>query len=179
VVALRTQVPDRPRPLRLRWLPALSRVAFVVVSLIIYWTGWQTMWKLSVPIAAGALVLVWRLARDRGLADSMDVRSAVWLAPYYVGLVTLAFLGNFGGGREAIPAPLDIVAVSAFALAVFEWAIRAGLSPEDAVAATAAVPVPDLVEDAPETKAEPGSRTKASDPGASSRPRGASLRESP
>lgn len=155
VVALRAQVPDRHRPFRVHGLPVLARVAFVVVSLIVYWTGWETMWKLSIPIAIGAGMLVWRVVQDRELAAQLDIPSAIWLAPYYVGLVALTYAGGFGGGREWLPSGVDLLVVAGFALTVFEWAIRSGLSPGDAEAAVATVPLPEAVEEAP-TEAERG-----------------------
>ena len=149
VVALRRQVPDRSRPFRLPAVGVLGRVAFVVVSLIIYWTGWETMWKLSLPIVVGAGVLVWRVARDRELARTLHVRATIWLAPYYGGLVALTFAGGFGGGRGWLGTPLDLVVVAAFALAMYEWALRARLPDADAAAAVASVPA---------TRADDGAR---------------------
>ena len=149
VVALRRQVPDRRRPFRLPALPVLSRVAFIVTGLILYWTGWETMAKLTIPIAAGALVLAWRVTRDRELGRSLSLRSVVWLAPYYVGILVLTFLGRFGGGREVLPNGVDIVVVAAFSLVMFEYAVRSALPPEEAAALVAEVPEVRVVEPEP------------------------------
>jgi amino acid transporter len=140
VVALRRQVPDRPRPLRLPGLPVLARFAFVVVSLIVYWTGWETMSKLTIPVALGGGVLLWRVVRDRTLADSLDLRCLTWLGPYFAGLLALAFAGRYGGGRDWLPAGIDLLTVSAFALVLFEWAVRSALPAPAAAAAVASVP---------------------------------------
>ncbi|MBW9205966.1 APC family permease [Mumia sp. zg.B17] len=139
VVALRRQVPDRVRPFRLRGLPVLARVAFVVVSLIVYWTGWDTMIKVTIPIAVGIAVLAWRMVRDPELRRALALRSLVWLGPYYVGLLTLTFVGRFGGGRELLPSGVDMVAVALFALAFFEWGVRSALPAAEAAAAVATV----------------------------------------
>ena len=61
--ALRRQKPDLPRPFRLRagrfWAP----VAFIVSNLIIYWSGWEVIWKLDVAVLLGYLLMgVSRLA---------------------------------------------------------------------------------------------------------------------
>ena len=140
VVALRRQVPDRARRVRLRALPVLARFAFVVVSLTIYWTGWETMIKLTIPIGVGVVVLAWRIAREPGLRDAMALRSLVWLGPYYAGLLALTLVGWFGGGLELVPFGVDMVLVAAFALAMFEWGLRSALPGEVAAAAVAAVP---------------------------------------
>ncbi|MCD4536566.1 APC family permease [Nocardioides sp. cx-169] len=140
VVALRRQVPERARPFRLVALPVLARVAFVVVSLIIYWTGWETMIKLTIPITVGVGVLVWRVVRDPALGRSLSLGSLVWLGPYYVGLLVLTFLGRFGGGREVLPFGVDQVVVTVFALALFEWGVRSALPASAAASAVATVP---------------------------------------
>lgn len=140
VVALRRQVPDRARPFRIRGLPVLARVAFIVVSLIVYWTGWDTMSKLTIPIAAGAVVLAWRVIRDPELRRSLAIRSVVWLGPYYAGLLVLTLVGRFGGGLELLPPGLDMVLVAGFALVMFEWGVRSALPADAAAAAVATVP---------------------------------------
>ncbi|NPC98929.1 APC family permease [Nocardioides sp. zg-DK7169] len=147
VVALRRQVPERRRPFRVPALPVLARVAFIVVGLIIYWTGWDTMIKLTIPIAAGAVVLGCRIARDPTLGRSLSLPSVLWLGPYYVGLLALTFAGRFGGGREWLPNGVDMVAVAVFSLAFFEWGVRSALPAAQAAAAVAGVP---------EVRADPG-----------------------
>ncbi|WP_193604604.1 APC family permease [Nocardioides dongkuii] len=140
VLALRRQVPDRRRPFRLHGVSVLARVAFVAISLVIYWTGWETMSKLSVPIGLGVAVLAWRAVRDPQLRRSLSPRSLVWLGPYYAGLLVLTFAGRFGGGREWLPLGVDMVVVAAFALVLFEWGVRSALPASAAAAAVAAVP---------------------------------------
>ncbi|WP_181310033.1 APC family permease [Nocardioides campestrisoli] len=140
VVALRRQVPARARPFRLPAVGLVARAAFVVVSLIVYWTGWETMAKLTIPIAVGAVLLVWRVARQPGLRRSLAIDSVVWLGPYYAGLLVLTFAGRFGGGREWLPVGVDSLLVTLFALAMFEWAVRSALPAEAAAAAVAEVP---------------------------------------
>ncbi|AWB91923.1 hypothetical protein C3E78_06780 [Aeromicrobium chenweiae] len=139
VVALRRQVPDRPRPLRLPALPVLARFVFVVVSLIVYWTGWETMSKLTIPVALGGGILLWRVVRDRTLADSLDLRCLTWLGPYFAGLLVLEFAGRYGGGRDWLPAGIDLLTVTAFALAMFEWGLRSALPASQAAAMVAEV----------------------------------------
>ena len=148
VLALRRQVPDRIRPFRLRGVSVLARVAFIVISLIIYWTGWETMIKLTIPIAVGVALLGWRILREPQLGRSLALRSLVWLGPYYVGLLVLTFLGQFGGGREVLPLGVDMVVVTVFALALFEWALRSALPASVAAAAVATVPEGQIGDDA-------------------------------
>ena len=132
VLALRRQVPELHRPFRLRAVRTIATAAFVVVGWIVYWTGWETMWRLGIPLAVGVGVFVWRLVRAPSLRAELDLRCAAWLGPFTLGLLGLTYAGNFGGGRGWIPFGWDLVAVAALCVAILPWAVRSALSPEAA-----------------------------------------------
>ena len=109
----------------------IGAAAFVVVSLIVYWTGWDTLWRLTIPLAVGALLFGWRVLRHPADRSRLALGSAAWLGPYYLGLLAITYAGNFGGGRGWIPFGWDLLVVTGFALAVLPWAVRCGLRPEE------------------------------------------------
>ena len=129
--ALRHQKPDAPRPFRLRagqfWAPA----AFIVSNLIIYWSGWEVIWKLDVAVLLGYLLMaISRATKANPAAGDLDWAAALWLWPYLAGLSVISVLGQFGGGRAVIPFWWDMVVVAAFSLAVYYGAIRLRLPTE-------------------------------------------------
>ncbi len=130
LLALRYQLPDRARPFRLPAVRLIGSVAFIVVGLIVYWTGWNTLWRLSIPLAIGAALFAGRVARHPEARADLDLRPALWLGPYVLGLLAIAFAGNFGGGRGWLPFGWDIVVVALFSLAVLPWAVRLRLLPD-------------------------------------------------
>ena len=132
VLALRRQLPDRHRPFRLPAVRIVSGTAFVIVGLIVYWSGWSTLWKLSIPLLIGVVALGWRVLRTPERRHELDLAPALWLAPYGLGLLAISFAGNFGGGRGWIPFGWDAALVAAFSLAVLPWAVHSRLP--DAVA---------------------------------------------
>ncbi len=109
LVSLRSQLPDRHRPFRLPFATQVASAAFVVVGLIVHWTGWDTLSRIAIPIAAGAALFVWQAWRDRrGNVSSGDdgegpatyeVREAAWLVPWFAGLFVISWMGSFGGGH--------------------------------------------------------------------------------
>ena len=127
LLALRRRLPDVHRPFRLPAVRTVGAAAFSIVGLIVYWAGWDTLWKLSIPLAVGAALLAWRAVREPPGGRALDLRSAVWLAPYYLGLLAISFAGNFGGGRGWIPDGVDLAVVVAFSLAVLPFAVRSAL----------------------------------------------------
>lgn len=105
--AFRRELPDRPRVFRAPFAPALAYVGMLVVTLVVYWSGWETTRILLGVIAVG--VLLYPLLRQHSEDEPSNWRRAVWLAPYLGGVALLSWLGNFGGGQEVIPFGWDLL----------------------------------------------------------------------
>ena len=130
VYALRAQLPKWDRAFRLPMVGLASRAAFIVVCWIIYWTGWDTIWRLSLPILLGVAIFAFRVTRSPEYRQDLDFREATWLIPYFGGSALLAYLGGFGNGIGLIPFGWDLLVVALFALAVFQFAFACRLTPE-------------------------------------------------
>ncbi len=123
--ALRHQKPDAERPYRLPWAPVLAPASFVAASLIIYWSGWEVVWKLMVAVLLGYVLMgISRLTHANPVESPLDWNAAIWLWPYLGGLTLISYLGQFQGGRMNIPFYWDMVVVAAWSLAVYYTAIR-------------------------------------------------------
>ena len=102
----------------------LAPISFAAANLLVYWSGWGTVWRLLVMLALGfvimAISLVTHSTRTR---PSLDFRHTVWLWPYLIGMVVISYLGQYGGGIGFFPLWIDIVIVIAFSLVIFYWAV--------------------------------------------------------
>ena len=127
VVALRRLLPDVPRPLRIPALDALALVAFVIATLVIYWSGWNTVWRLGACLGAGLALFLFHFRRH--MDETLDVNEALWLVPYLLGIAAVSALGTFGG-LGVIPFGIDMALLSVLSAATFVLAIRSRLSPE-------------------------------------------------
>lgn len=128
VLAFRRLLPDKPRAFVLPAAPFTGCLAFIIASLIIYWTGWDTMLHLGICLAIGFLLMLYR--STRGGFDSLDWREALWLIPYLGGLVGLSYLGSFGGGADILPVGPDILAVALLSTGVYFLAYKLSLKKE-------------------------------------------------
>jgi amino acid transporter len=137
LTALRRQDPDRERPYRLPAAAVICPLSFVSADLIIYWTGWSTLWKLYVALGVGFVVFVanYLFSSSSRRPDLSSWRSSAWVAPWLVGMAVIAKLGQFKGGSQTIPFWWDIAIVAGFSIIIFYLAVSLAVPSEQAVAA--------------------------------------------
>jgi amino acid transporter len=127
--ALRARLPEAERPYRAPAARVLAPLSFAVANLLILWSGWTTDWKLGVAILIGYMILAAnRLFRLNPTAPEFEVRSALWLPVYLLGMGAIVYLSDFGPTANPwFPLWWDMLAVTVFSLAIFYWAQRVAL----------------------------------------------------
>lgn len=125
VLALRKEAPGLERSFRLPAVTVLSALAFVAATAIILWTGWDSILRLALALILGLVVIAIRLPLVP--PANRDIRSALWLLPYVIGVVVLAWLGKAGGGSGHLTFDWQILAAALFGLTCFVLADRSRL----------------------------------------------------
>jgi amino acid transporter len=135
--AFRGQVPEANRPYRLPAANVLAPISFIVADLLIYWSGFEVVWKLGIVLVIGYIVLGVSMALDRN-RPKIDFKSATWLPVWLLGLGIISWLGQYSGGAvkppvntNTIPFWWDIVVVAAFSLGIYYWAMFTKLPREE------------------------------------------------
>jgi amino acid transporter len=135
--AFRRQVPEANRPYRMPGAVWLAPVAFVIANLLIYWSGFEVVWKLGVVLVIGYIVLGVSMAFDKQ-RPPLDWKSGIWVPIWLIGLGIISWLGQYSGGAVAppvntntIPFWWDMVIVAAFGLAIYYWAMAIRLPREE------------------------------------------------
>src|SRR5215469_1868370 len=131
--AFRGQVPEASRPYRLPGAAVLAPAAFVVADLLIYWSGFEVIWKLGVVLVIGYVLIGVGMLFDKH-RPPLDWKSAVWLPAWLIGLGILSWQGQYAGGAVAAPVNTnnipfwwDMVAVAGFSLIIYYWAMATKL----------------------------------------------------
>jgi amino acid transporter len=149
---LRRNDPNRTRPFRLPGAGFWSPVAFIVANLIIYWSGFDTLWRLGVAIVLGYLLIgasVWFKLNPR--TPRLDFRAAQWLPVYLIGMGVISWQGGFCstgpassstcGATSRIGLWWDILIIAAFSLVIYFWAQAVRLPPAKTQAYIGDLPV--------------------------------------
>lgn len=122
LLCLRLQLPNERRSFRLPAANLLCLIAFYFCNLISYWTGWATIWKLAVAIAIGATLFLIAYSRGKINKGQLGLRSLAWLAPYFIGLVTISYFGSFGG-TGTIAFGWDFLVIAVFSVIILYLAV--------------------------------------------------------
>ncbi|MCP4329094.1 MAG: APC family permease [Alphaproteobacteria bacterium] len=131
--ALRLQIPERPRKMRVPVVRIFSGVCFVLSTYVVYWSGWQTISVLGLTLAAGVvLFLVLRLFGGAEARPALDLSQSYWVAVFLAAMGVISYLGDFGGGTGTIPPGWDLALIAALSCSIFVWAIRSRLSDDRA-----------------------------------------------
>jgi amino acid transporter len=121
--AFRKVLPDAVRPYRMPGAVVIAPIAFVVANLIIYWSGFETLWKLGVAIIIGYLMILMHFS-DNPHAPKINWRNSAWLGAYLIGMGIISWQGQFGPENTfRLPFWWDMLTVTVFSLAIYYWAL--------------------------------------------------------
>ena len=119
LLAMRTLQPNRIRPFRLSFSLFCSHTAFYVCNLMLYWCGFDVLWKLDIALLVG---LGLHLFYQRSASFS-DNKSLYWFVGYLSVLLLLSYFGSFGG-VNALVFPWDVVIILPFSIIVLYFSQR-------------------------------------------------------
>lgn len=133
--ALRKRLPDQERPFRVPGGHLIPVLAFWASNLIIYWSGWDIVWKLAVAVAIGFVLLpIYHLLGQD--TPKLDLRAgATWVVPWLVGLLVISWLGNYpepaAGNQNVLSFDTAMPVIFLFSLAIYWIAYRSPLPTDE------------------------------------------------
>jgi amino acid transporter len=132
----RRRLPAAERPYELPAAKVIAPLAFAVANLLILWSSWDTDWKLGLAILLGYIILaINHVFRLNPVRPEFELRSAIWLPVYLLGMGLIVYLSDFGPLKNPVfPLWWDIVVTVAFSLGIYYWAMHTAL-PSDKIEA--------------------------------------------
>jgi amino acid transporter len=148
MMALRKQLPDRERPFHLPWHNILGFLGFLAANLIVYWSGWPTVWKLMIAIVIGYIILI---IHEKRVDDTPELEfwGGVWVLVWLAGLTIISWLGSYpslrdhGGNLGLIGVGWEFLVLGLFSLFLAWWAVKSSL-PTDKIKKHISEPIPGL-----------------------------------
>jgi amino acid transporter len=138
--AFRRQVPDANRPYRMPGAAILCPFAFIVADLLIYWSGFEVVWKLGVVLVIGYVIMGILMAIDPQ-RPALKWKSAIWMPVWLIGMGIISWQGVYSGQSSKTPKPpintghihfwWDIGVVAVFSLVIYFWAMYSRLSRDE------------------------------------------------
>lgn len=113
LLAMRRLQPLRERPFRLSASNFFCHLAFYSCNLMLYWCGFDILWKLDLALLIGLIINM--SYQKRALRDCSS--SLYWFISYMASILLMAYLGNFGG-NHTIPFPMDLLILLPLSIAL-------------------------------------------------------------
>lgn len=123
LLCLRLTMPEKERPFRLPAANTLCFLAFYSCNLFSYWIGWETISKLGVALVIGLGLFIISYLRGSVNIQKRELKAAVWIVPYLLGLIGISYAGSFGG-HGIIPFGWDFIVVALFSAIILYISIR-------------------------------------------------------
>lgn len=135
LAALRRRDPDRPRTYVMPLSSILTPAAFCFASLLLYWGGFQTLWKIDLALILGVILFAIGVAVVKTDWRHM-IRPALWILPWLAGMTLIAAFGRYTSesngvsDRTIIGNWWDLLIIIAFSLVIFYYAVSVASSTE-------------------------------------------------
>ena len=143
LTGLRRQDPNRERKYKLPLAPVLCPLAFALANIVVYVSGYSTLFWLDVFIAAGFVIfLAYQASQPAAKRTILNIRSGWWIVPWLGALLVISWLGQYDGSppkvfgltllsTHRIGNWWDLLIVAVMSLVVYYVATNSGLPEEE------------------------------------------------
>ena len=135
LAALRRRDPDRPRTYVAPLSAILMPAAFCFASLLLYWGGFQTMWKIDIALIVGVVLFAIGVVVVKTDWQHM-IRPALWILPWLAGMTLIDAFGRYTSKSNGVSSHThignwwDLLLVIGFSLVIFYYAVSVAISTE-------------------------------------------------
>jgi len=131
LLVFRKKFPTHTRPFALPYASILCFAAFYLCSLLLHWTGWDTVKKLEIAVGIGiGIFLVSYFLNPQKNKEPLHVKSSLWLFLYLITAGVFSYLGEFGGGIGVLSMKVDFLLLFVSSVIIFIFAQKTMLEAE-------------------------------------------------
>lgn len=116
LLGMRKLQPNTHRPFRLSCSVFFSHMAFFVCNLMLYWCGFDILWKLNAALLLGLMI---SLCYHRQ-SFFTGGHALIWFVSYMLSLLGISCLGSFGG-QGLLRFPMDLVSILPLSIGMLFW----------------------------------------------------------
>lgn len=124
-MGLRRIAPQLKRPVKMKAIPIIAPITFVIISLIFFWSRWPLTGQIILALFTGVIIFCY-YQNKRGWEDiGQHLRASYWLICYMLTMALLSYLGSSAfGGINFIHEGWDQLTVAIVALFFYRWGVR-------------------------------------------------------
>jgi len=109
LLTFRKQIPDQERPYRQAGAWVIAPLALLSTNLIMYWAGWDQVWKMMVAVLIGYVFLaIFETTDTKGRAPQLDFRHGWWVLLWFAGITLVSYLGSYSGATKVEAGQADV-----------------------------------------------------------------------
>ncbi|MGH3412095.1 MAG: APC family permease [Marmoricola sp.] len=98
LLTFRKQIPNQERRYRQGGAWIIAPLALLSTNLIMYWSGWDQVWKMMLAVVLGYVLLVFFQLSDRKKrAPKLDIAHGWWVLVWFAGITLVSYLGSYAG----------------------------------------------------------------------------------
>ncbi|MEO7126123.1 MAG: APC family permease [Nakamurella sp.] len=103
LLTFRKQIPDQERPYRQGGAWVIAPLALLSTNLIMYWAGWDQVWKMMAAIVIGYIFLgIFQVAdKNKKRAPKLEFANGWWVLVWFAGITLVSYLGSYSGAGAA------------------------------------------------------------------------------
>lgn len=116
LLAMRKLQPHRERPFKLSASLFFCHAAFYACNLMLYWCGFDILWKLDLALLVGFVINL--SYQKRSITHCSP--SLYWFAFYMISMLLISYLGAFGGIHR-LEFPIDIIIILPLSIIVLHF----------------------------------------------------------
>jgi amino acid transporter len=98
LLTFRKQIPHQERPFHLKGAWIIAPLALLSTNLIMYWAGWDQVWKMMLAVVIGYVVLlIIQATGSLRNAPPLEFKNGWWVLVWFAGIALVSYLGSYSG----------------------------------------------------------------------------------